>query len=155
MAPYAIDAKILNDQGSPSRNTTTGKSHSSFILFRMRLVERAGWPLRCNKPQRNSSSNPFSTSLSNIPPVSMAMINSISCSMSSIFSFSTLYGTPYPESPTSSLALMRIQSPRRFRSWTVRLPIIRAPSSSGLNLKSSRMHRVITSRSSARLFDSF
>ena len=42
IAPYAIEANILNDHGSPSRNTTTGKSHSSLIRLMIRLVDLAG-----------------------------------------------------------------------------------------------------------------
>ena len=148
-------AKILNDQGSQSANTTIGFFHSSLILFMILLVDLAGWPFRWIRAHLDSSSNPFSTNLSNIPPVSIAITKSISSSTSFSFSLSTLYGTPYPESPTSSLQLILIHSPLRFLSSRAILPIILAPSSSGLNLKSSLRHFVTISRSSARLLLSF
>ena len=106
-----------------------------------------------NSAHLDSSSNPFSINLSNIPPVSMAITKSISSSTSLNFS-SSRYGNPISESPTSSLQFIVIHSPLLFLSSTVMLPMILAPSSSGLSLKSLR-HFVNISRSSAKLLLSF
>ena len=97
---------------------------------------------------------PFSTNLSNIPPVSMAMMKLISCSKIQSFHFNIVWYA-ITRITTSSLALILIHSPLRLRSCRVRLPIILAPSSSGLSLKSSLRHLVTISKSSARLLDSF
>src|SRR5918999_1504810 len=92
MAPYAIDAWIRNDHGSPSVNTTTGRLCSSERRLMKRRVERAGWPLMWTKEQLYLVSNSFSTNRAYIPPVSIATMNLVSTFLNLIFSFSTLYG---------------------------------------------------------------
>src|SRR5213592_1944633 len=56
--------------------------------------------------------------------------------------------------PDVIAAVIRLGSPPRVISSSVRFPITLAPLSSGRSLKSSRRSCVMTSRSSARRFDS-
>jgi len=44
--------------GSPSVKVATFNFNSSFNLFKSRLVDREGWPLRCTRTHFASSSNP-------------------------------------------------------------------------------------------------
>ena len=81
----AIEACAMESRGIPVNWEAVDATQDE-----MRRVLRAGCPFRCTRMASNFSSNPFSISLSCIPPVSIAIMNFALCSTN--FMVSTLYG---------------------------------------------------------------